>query len=97
MVWLIGWPVVLIMYGIETTSIDEYEYWWLIVFMGVYGFCYGVVIAIPITVIALMSPKEEDDDDDDTAIDDETPARTKSIDKERVPSSEEDSSSQSHD
>jgi len=94
MVWLIGWPVTLIMYGIGTTSIDgSYDYWWLIVFMGVYGFCYGVVIAIPITVIALMSPKE--DDEDEMAENDEEAPVTASVEKERVPSSEEESSTRS--
>jgi len=90
MVWLIGWPVTLILYGIETTSIDQYEYWWLILFMGVYGFCYGVIIAIPITIIALMSPKEDDNDDTEDD-DEEEAAMARTVEKQPLPSSESDS------
>lgn len=90
MVWIVGWPVTLILYGIEDTSIDTYEYWWLIVFMFVYGFCYGVIIAIPITIIALMSPKEEDEDEDDGVDEDDAEIGDSGSKKhlEKVPSSE---------
>ena len=84
MVWLIGWPVTLIMFGIEDTSISQYDYWQLIVFMFVYGFSLGVIIAVPITVIALMSPP---DDDEDEEVDEDEEASL-SQKKSPLPSSE---------
>jgi len=71
MVWIIGWPVTLIMFGIEDTSIDQYHYWWLIVFMAVFGFSLGVIIAVPITVIALMSAPEEQEEEKEVVVNDE--------------------------
>ena len=61
MVWLVGWPVVFIMLAIEETHIDQYEYWWLILLIGVYGIVLQVIITPFISYIALASPQEDED------------------------------------
>jgi len=63
MVWLVGWPAVLILLGVEVTSIDEYEYWWLILLIGVYAIVLQVIITPFISYLALASPLEEGEDE----------------------------------
>jgi len=59
MVWLVGWPSVFIMLAVEETSIDQYQYWWLILIMGLYGVVLQVIITPFISYLALASPQEE--------------------------------------
>ena len=60
MVWIVGWPAVFVMLAVEQTSIDEYEYWWLILIIGVYGIVLQLIITPFISYLALASPPDDE-------------------------------------
>jgi len=59
MVFVIGWPTTLIIFGIEESHITHYRLWWLVIIMGIYGFCLSLVTTPIITYLALASPEDD--------------------------------------